>query len=349
MFFNISTSGILTLVKKETAQLKKLIQKSQNILILTHKGPDFDAFCSALILKEFLNTYYPKKNVVFKSRQMPTQNIPHMHEIAVVERIEREDEELIILTDASKLEICINHSDDIQSSNAKIVSIDHHDTVDIVADLSINFNMSSATEQVLNLCFEMEKWKFKITEDISKLGQIGIVSDTGRFLYENATPDTYEMFGKLRKVYALDLEDFTYKNSKFPLDTIEPLRIFLKNINTEDDMAYTYISKKDIDELELSKTGVNNAQQHVRDRVLRHLHGIHWGFVIKPSYYKENIWQVSFRSTKGYQKVSEIALLLGGGGHEYSSAARVEASDVEKALEIVLTTIHQYLSDHPSS
>lgn len=336
-------------MKKETSELKKLIQKSKSILILTHKGPDFDAFCSALILKEFLNTYYSKKKVVFKARQMPTQNIPHMQEIEVVEEILSGDEDLIIMTDSGKLDLCTTHHDNIQTSKATLVSIDHHDTKDIEADLSINNNMSSATEQVLSVCFEMERWRFKITEDISKLGQIGIVSDTGRFLYENATPDTYEMMGKLRRVHTLDIEDFTYKNSKFPFETIEPLRIFLKNITLEEDMAYTYISKQDIDDFGLTKTGVNNAQQHVRDRIIRNIHGIHWGFVVKPSYYKENIWQVSFRGTKGYQKVSEIAVLLGGGGHEYSAAARVEASDGPEASQKVLDTIHQYLSSQKPS
>lgn len=331
-------------MNKEAKQFKKILERSKNILILTHKGPDFDAFCSGLILKEYINTYYPKKSVTFKARQRPTQNIPHMHEVKVVEEIHSEGEDLILLTDAGNWNMCLTHKDTISESEATLVIIDHHDTQSDSTDLTINNNMSSATEQVLDLCIHMRGKKFKITEDISILGQIGIISDTGRFLYENATPNTYEMMGMLRRVREFDIEDFSYKNSKFPLETLEPFMIYLQNIKSEGDMAYTYISKGDIEEKGFSKTGVNNAQQLVRDRIVRHIQGIHWGFVIKPSYYKENIWQISFRSSKGYQKVDGIAEKLGGGGHEYSAAARVEAQDAKDALAIVLDAVNSSLS-----
>src|SRR5690606_11763697 len=158
-----------------------------------------------------------------------------------------ESEDLIILTDSGNMDMCVTHHDSIQNSTAKLVIIDHHDTATEEADLSINNNMSSATEQVLALCMDMEGRKYKITEEISKLGQIGIISDTGRFLYENATPNTFEMMGKLRRIFTLDIEDFTYKNSKFPYETLQPLRIYIKNIKIEGDMAYTYITKKQIE------------------------------------------------------------------------------------------------------
>ncbi len=331
-------------MKKEANTFKKILKSSKKILILTHKGPDFDAFCSALILKEFINTHYPKKEVTFKARQSPTQNIPHMHEVQIVDTLEMGDEDLIILTDAGNWDMCVTHRDNISQSDAKLVIIDHHDTQSDESDLSINNNMSSATEQVLSLCMDMEGKKFKISEDISILGQIGIISDTGRFLYENATPDTYVMMSKLRRVKDFDIEDFTYKNSKFPFETLTPLRIYLANINMQGDMAYTYITKEEMDEVGATKSAVNNAQQHVRDNIIRHIQGMHWGFVVKPSYYKENIWQVSFRSTKGYQKVDKIAEALGGGGHEYSSAARVEANQAQEAVQIVLDTVKDFVS-----
>lgn len=328
---------------KEARELSNMLKKAQNILILTHKGPDFDAFCSALILKEYINTKYPKKNVVFKSRQMPTQNIPHMDEISIVENIYTENEDLIVITDAGNMRMCVTSSDSIQNSSAKIVIIDHHDTESDRSDLSINNNMSSATEQVLSLCMNMER-RFKITESMSILGQIGIVTDTGRFLFENASPDTYEMMAKLRRVYTLDIEDFTYKNSKFPYEMLIPLQKYIQNIHIEDDMSYTYLSDDDMKEEGMDKVTINSAHQFIRDRMIRYIHGIHWGFVIKPSYEKENIWYVSFRSTKGYQKVNGITEELGGGGHEYASAARVEGNNVNDVLDTVLETVKKHLS-----
>ncbi|HRX44395.1 MAG TPA: hypothetical protein P5059_04070, partial [Candidatus Dojkabacteria bacterium] len=86
-------------MKKEYSKFKKLIEKSNNILLITHKGPDFDAFASCLILKNFIDTYYPNKNVVFKSRQSPTQKLPFMDQITISQVINTENEELVVILD----------------------------------------------------------------------------------------------------------------------------------------------------------------------------------------------------------------------------------------------------------
>ncbi|MDY0097125.1 MAG: DHH family phosphoesterase [Candidatus Dojkabacteria bacterium] len=342
-------SDILEDMKKEYRKLHSLIKKSQNILILTHKGPDFDAFASGLILKNFLNTYYPKKAVTFKARQSPTQNIPFMHEIQVASKIDGTNEELVILTDSSGWNMCVTGQDTIQlTTKAKVAVIDHHDTIESKADVTINNNMSSATEQVLDFCMEV-KGNYKITKEISELGQIGIIADTGRFLYENATPHTYELMAKLRKIYELDIEDFEYRNTKLPVDALLPIKIYLQNIHIQKDMSFTYLTNKDIKEFGLTKTGINNAQMFLRDNIIRNIQGVHWGFIAKPSYLAENEWYVSFRSTKGYQQVDKIAETLDGGGHQYSSACKVKANDGDEASRIVLETITKVLSTTPSS
>lgn len=329
-------------MNKEAKQLKNLVKKSNNILIVTHKGPDFDAFCSGLILKEVLNTYFPKKEVIFKTRSLPRNNIPKMEEITVVEEIEDVGEDLVIITDAGNWDMCVTENDTIQNTNAKLVIIDHHDTASDSSDLTVNNNKSSATEQVLDLCMKMLGRRFKITESISVLGQIGIISDTGRFLYENAQPETFAIFAKLRAVTNFDIEDFSYKNAKFPFETLVPYTLFLQNINIVGDMAYTYISHEEIEKTGSSKLGVNAAQQEVRDRVLRQIQGVHWGFIVKPMFSKENRWQVSFRSMKGYQVVDKIAESLGGGGHQYSSAARVDAKTAQEAVEKILEKTKEF-------
>ena len=222
-------SDILSNMKKEYKILNKLIKRAQNILILTHKGPDFDAFCSALILKNYLNTKYPKKNVTLKSRQKPTQNIPFMDEIQIVEKIEYMNEDLILITDAANLEMCLTDKDTISTLDGfKVVSLDHHDTVEDGNYLTINNNMSSATEQVIDFCMQVGGRKFKITKEISILGQIGIITDTGRFLYENATPNTFELMYILRKAYQMDIEEFEYKNSKFPVEALQAIQIYIQ-------------------------------------------------------------------------------------------------------------------------
>lgn len=326
---------------KEYKGLKKLIGKNNNILILTHKGPDFDGFCAGLILKKYLNTIYPKKTVSFKTRHYPTQKISFMHEIEIAQTINVGDEELIILVDTGTWDMCTTKDDTIQLTQSKMAIVDHHDTKTMQADVVVNENMSSATEQVLKYCKEVSGKKFKITEGIAFLGQVGIVFDTGRFLYDNTKPETYELMAQLRRIYPVDLENFEYKSTKFPMETLLPLKIYIQNIHIQGDMAYTYITNEDIESNGISKMGLNNAQEFVRDKIIRYIQGVHWGFVVKPYLKKENIWLALFRSTKGYQGVAEIAEALGGGGHQYAAASKIQATNGDDATQKVLQVIEQ--------
>lgn len=328
-------------MKKEYVKLKKLIERSNNILILTHRGPDFDAFSSALILKNFINTYYPKKFVEFKSRQYPTQKMPFMDQIQIVQKIDAGNEDLVIMTDASGWDICITKDDTIQLTKAKVAIIDHHSTKGINAEVILNSSMSSATEQVLDFCIQVKGKKYIISKEISELGQVGIVFDTGRFIFDNTKPETYELMAKLRRVYEFDLEDFEYKSEKFPSESLLPLKIYIQNIHIINDMAYSYINLSDVKTFNLSKIGVNSAQEFVRDHIVRYIQGVHWGFVVKPSFTNENEWKVSFRSSKGYQEVAGIAEAFNGGGHQYSAAARVTANEGELAAKLILDTINR--------
>ena len=65
-------------MQKEEKLLKKEILKAKNILILSHKGPDLDAFCSMLIVQRVLNDIFPYKNIIVKARQYPNIKLPHM-------------------------------------------------------------------------------------------------------------------------------------------------------------------------------------------------------------------------------------------------------------------------------
>ncbi len=336
-------------MKKEYKKLEKLIQSSNDILIITHKGPDFDAFASSLILKKYINQYYPKKSVTFRTRQFPTQKIPFMDDITISQTIDTQQEDLVIIMDAVNWDMCVLKGDTIQITQAKVAIVDHHLSEGIEAEVLINNQMSSATEQVLDFCQAVRGKKYVITAEISTLGQIGIIYDTGRFAYDNATPDTYRLMAKLREIYPLDLQDFEFKSSKFPSESLLPMKVYIGNLHIVNDMAYSYLKKSDINNLKLTKIGINAAQEFVRDKIIRYIQGVHWGFIVKPSFTAENEWRVSFRSRKGYQEVSAIAESLNGGGHQYASACNVTANDGEQAANIVLDAINKHLRATPSS
>ena len=329
-------------MQKETKQLKDLIDKSKNILLLTHKGPDMDAFCSMLITYEILKTNWKNKNIVMKARQLPTNNIPRMKEIEIVKKIAPEDEDLIILLDTTNLDFASERVDTILQSKATLFSIDHHKQDELPKHPNINEERSSATEQVIFTFKEMLGKNFKITDNIAILGQYGIVADTGRFLYQQTSADTFQIFSELVRVRKLDLETIAYKQSKIPKESTPAIMEFLKTLTIKRDMSYMYIDKETIEKNKLTKQGVNQAKVFLRDRYLRHIQGVHWGFIISPGFEYENDWYIAFRSTKGYQDVKIIAEELGGGGHEYASGVPMTGNNAQEVLEKVLKAVYKH-------
>lgn len=316
-----------------TRKFRGKIKRAKDIILITHRSPDLDAFCSMLSVSSFLKKYFPKKQVRILSRQYPSINIPYMKEIEILKNIGEQKCSLLIVTDASDLSLCLEDEDSIQFKD--IVFIDHHKTEFQNGYLTINEMRSSATEQVFVTFFDMLGRRFNISKEVAELTQYGIVADTGRFLYDITTSDTFRVFADVKDVSSVDLEDFGYRNSKFPKEVTPAVIEYLKSLTIVGDMAYMYIER----DADVPKNGVNEAQAFLRDRYLRSIQGVHWGFIIKPNYDKEDNWFVSFRSTKGYQDVSVIAEKLGGGGHVYSAGLPIEGKSAKEILDKVLSVI----------
>ncbi len=309
---------------KKHKELKRLIEKANSILILSHRGPDMDAFCSMLVLKEFLTVNYPNKEIIAKSKKMPSFNIPNMHDIKVVESIDEGNEDLIIITDAGNIELVCEPTDTIINTKKDIVVIDHHQHIYESPKVVINEQVSSATEQVFWTFMEILGNKFKLTENIAEIGQYGIIADTGRFLYETTSSDTLRLYADLRDFSPIDVEDYTYKHGKVPQGSSDVIAFLLSKLQIKGDMAYTYISREDLKDNDWEDGSIGEAINFVKNNYLRFIQGVHWGFMLKPSKKEEGVWWLSFRSTKNYQKVDKIAKALGGGGHIYASGAKLE-------------------------
>lgn len=329
-------------MKSQTKEFKKKIEKAKSILLLTHKGPDLDAFCSMLATYGFLKENFSKKEITLLAKQQPTINIPLMKDITLVEKIENIEVDLVIVTDASNLSLCLEDGiDTFESSN--IVYLDHHNIeIEQQKIFTINEYRSSATEQVYVTFKEMFGRRLKITNDIAELIQYGIVSDTGRFLYSMTSSETFRIFADVKDISPIDLEEFGHKNSKFPREATPAVIKYLESLTIEKDMAYMYIDREDVDGVNIKQKGVNEAQSFLRDRYIRNIQGVHWGFIIKPDFDKEDSWYVSFRSTKGYQDVSNIAEELGGGGHIYASAVPMTGKSAKEVLDKVLVAVSNH-------
>lgn len=331
-------------MKNEYKEFKKIVERYEKFLILTHKGPDVDAFCSSLLLRQILMEMYPKKTFNIQAKQNPSMRLPNMKDIEMVSKLDSDGYDAILITDAGDLSLCIDDEDSVDGTLPTVV-IDHHDTFFSKKEniTIINENMSSATEQVYMLAKEIYGKRFKLNEDSASLVQYGIVADTGRFLYDITTPNTHRVFAEAKSIVDVDLEDFAYRNSKFPREATPAIMKYLDSLTIEKDMAYMFVDRVDLENNQELRRGSSEAQAFLRDKYLRYIQGVHWGFIIKPDMNTEDNWFVSFRSTKGYQDVRVIAEELGGGGHTYAAGVLMKANSLNELLERVLSVVRKHL------
>jgi phosphoesterase RecJ-like protein len=335
-------------MNKESKQLKRLISKANNIKIVSHNGPDMDAFCSMLITKEIINTYWPNKDIVVVSKKSPSFNIPMMQDIKIVDSYKRGDEDLILIMDVGNWSLILSEQDEKEIINVPYAVIDHHQTILKEQELLIiNNNLSSTTEQIIRTFSDILGKKFKLTDTVAQLGQYGIIADTGRFMYETTSADTIKLFADLFELSPVNIEEIEYKSNKFPEKALGIITKILETLHTQGDMSYAYMDNETIQNNNWGHYDVNQAFRFVKNNILRYIHGTHWGFLVKPHVGEENTWQVSFRSSVGYQEVDKLAESLGGGGHLHSAGAILKF-DKEKTAEEVVQYILNNISNQTS-
>lgn len=170
-------------------QIRRLIEKNDKIIILRHKDPDWDAFGSQFGLYYSLKSRFPKKTI------LAVGDDNSLNCFQPLDTVTREDykDALVIILDTVAKQMLLG---DAYLEGKKIVLIDHHlNDPDIRYDECIKDEKSSSTAEIIyELLWEMD---FPITSETARALLIGIVSDTGRFLYSNTTPRTLADAGEL--------------------------------------------------------------------------------------------------------------------------------------------------------
>lgn len=339
------------------SKFKDLIDKSTNILVISHTYPDPDAICSMLLTRAFIKQYRPTKNIELVCESTPSDYIKSL-DLAYTEYIQSTrdfkfdimDYDLIIMVDNPefKRSVIAEYVFDIDNTRQSMVIIDHHESE--VADksiLCINQARNCASEQIYLLFKQLLGDKFAVTREIAYITQVGIISDTNRFLFDkisgedHASSDTYKVMAECREVNAFNNEILYKKLNPINQGAAGPLAILLKNMKTYGDCAYSYISK--YSSLKYSSSDVLSAQKFFTDHYIRALEGINWGFLVKKAGKKKGTYRVILRAVEGTTNVRLIAeKISSGGGHDNAAVCEIKAVSMEEAVEKIEIAIKTF-------
>ena len=299
------------------------INKAESIVILTHENPDGDAVGTGLALYGALKQLGKNPDIIIPEYSRTFAFLPGAEEIKKGSDIEKYD--LAISVDCATIKMLNGFANYFENAKVKI-SIDHHSTNTMFGDLNYVIPDAPACAQVLLVVLEF--LKVEITKEIGTCIVAGIITDTGGFKYSGVNAETFEFVAFLlnkgvnvSKIYRQVLQIKTKAN--FELNRIASNRIeFYK----DGKIAYTYITKED-EEAAKAESGDHEGIVEIG----RDIEGVEVSIFIRQT---DKGCKVSMRSND-YVNVSDVCLLLGGGGHIHAAGCTLQCT-IEQAKEKIL-------------
>lgn len=309
------------------------IKKAQTIVVLTHESPDGDAVSSSLSVMHAISQLGKEVDVVIPEYSKDFKFLPGSEKILQQGKIENYD--LAISVDCTDLKRLVGAKEYFETAKTTI-EIDHHSVNAMFADLNYVDPVAPSCCQVLIAMFEY--YGVEITKDIATCILTGIITDTGGFQWGGVTPETFEFAAelirkgaKLKEICRIALR----KKSKTHCE-LEKLVYNRMEYFEDGKIALAYLTLDDYNTL---NTEMGDDEGLVE--MLRDIEGVEVAVLLKE---KEgaNGFKVSLRSHE-IINVSDIALLLGGGGHRGAAGCFISGT-VEHAKEKIIDAIRHELN-----
>ena len=312
-------------------QILEEINQANSIVILTHDNPDGDAVGSSLALYQALKNYGKDVDLVIPEHSRTFDFLPAIDEIKVEGR---EQYDLAIALDCATIKMLNGFSTYFEEAKMRI-SIDHHSTNSMFADLNFVNPEAPACAQILIVV--LNYFKMEITREIGTCILAGIITDTGGFQYSGVNAETFEFVSWLLEkgvnvstVYRKVLQ--TKTRSSFELARIASNRL---EFFYDGRVTFTYITKENEEEVHAE---IGDHEGIVETG--RAIEGVEVSIFVRET---EKGCKVSTRSND-YVDVSDMCLLFGGGGHQRAAGCLMQGS-IEEVKEKLLNRVKQYLKD----
>ena len=288
------------------------LRARDRFLLTAHEGPDGDALGSLLGLHNVL-TQLGKDSVMFMAakefplpieyRFLPLEEVFHEPPADMADRT-------VIFLDCGNIDRM--PVEWLTAGGNDVINIDHHHDNTCFGDINlVEVGASCTAEIVYDLASLLGA---KITPEIASALYVGLITDTGKFMYENTNAHTHRVAADLIEA-GVDVDD-TYRRlyENVPLEKLRLVSRALDGITSHCDgrLAISYITTADYEATGASEEMTEGLIDH-----LRSIDGVKVAAVIRDLGNRGRAARkVSLRSSAGDVDVSAIARKNGGGGHK---------------------------------
>ena len=302
------------------------LRMGDKFLLTTHENPDGDALGSLVAMHEILELM-GKDNVMFMSaedfplpyeyRSLPLGDVRH-------ELPDDAEDRTIVFLDCGNIDrMPVSF---LGRDGAHIVNIDHHHDNTEFGTANLVVGGASCTAEIIYGL--IEDLGVELTHEIAEALYVGLVTDTGKFQYQNTTPTAHRMAADLIG-HGVDVhEEFRRLYENVPFAKLQLLARVLSRVERYDDshLTVSYIKRSDYEE-----TG---ADENYSEGIVDHIRAVEGTVVaalireqLKEG--REGVSKVSLRAATDDVDVSVIARKEGGGGHRQAAGFSTEKSGAE--------------------
>lgn len=306
--------------------IARLIDEAQTIAICAHTNPDGDALGSQLALKLLIEQRWPSKEVICLLAD--DDGVPRIYrflagsETLVAASSYEGVPDLFVSVDLSTPSR-LNNGEAVMRRSHRHAIIDHHPCDNPEADAAV-VRPEAAAAGVIIAEFA-EHLGIAIDADVAQCLFCAIATDTGRFQYQNADAEAFQVASMLvaRGASPSDVSLNVYQS--FRLQFLHLKSQVMGRITTFEHgkIAYSYSTIGD-----LERTGASLDESDGLVDVVRSVAGSEVALFIKEI--PGGKVRGNLRS-KGIHDISGVARALGGGGHRAASGFTFEGT-VDEAL-----------------
>lgn len=304
-------------------QIYDAIRSAETIAISGHINPDGDCIGSALGLGTICESM--GKTVYHLMNEPVPQHLSYIPGIDrfvtasdAISRCARFD--LFIMVDLGD-RLRLGESAQVMDAAERTICIDHHKTSTGICELNlIDASASSTCELIAELAFDM---RMPVNAMAATVLYAGIITDSNRFLYENARAKTLRLAADLLdhgadadRIYLEEYQMIDANLLAFQGEVIRTMerfnggRVVMANITSE----------------LLTRYGLKMSDVESIVSVMRDIRGVEIACIVKDR--GEGEQKVSFRS-KCDIDVAELAQRFGGGGHVKASGCTLTMSNAD--------------------
>lgn len=290
-------------------EIMEIIESYDVVIIHRHVRPDPDALGSQLGLKRYLQLKFPQKKIYVVGER--ETSLDFMGEIDEITDDLYKDALVIVCDTANAPRI----SDQRFNEGQRLIKIDHHPAVDQYGEVNyVNVEASSTSEIIFDFIAHFNDLSI-IDENVARLLYLGIVGDTGRFLFNNTTPHTFQVASQLIEYPFNPNEALNHLGEKDP--KLLPFQGYvLQNFDLNDKGFCKITISQDV--LEEYNIAANEASLFVN--AIADIKGLKiWVFAVDEGS------EIRCRIRSKNIVINDVASDFGGGGHPNASGVSVSS------------------------